>query len=85
MPNIKIFAGNSHPELAQRIAQRLGTEPSKVVLKKFANQETCVEIGESVRGEDVYILQSGTGTCTFCLYFLQKIKAALIQLEKIFF
>jgi len=61
MPNIKIFAGNSHPELAQRIAQRLGTEPSKVVLKKFANQETCVEIGESVRGEDVYILQSGTG------------------------
>ena len=59
MPNIKIFAGNSHPELAQRIAQRLGTEPSKVVLKKFANQETCVEIGESVRGEDVYILQSG--------------------------
>jgi len=61
MPNIKIFAGNSHPELAQRIAQRLGTEPSKVVLKKFANQETCVEIGESVRGEDVYILQSGCG------------------------
>ena len=59
MPNIKIFAGNSHPELAQRISQRLGTEPSKVVLKKFANQETSVEIGESVRGEDVYILQSG--------------------------
>ena len=33
----------------------------KVVTKKFSNQETCVEIGESVRGEDVYIVQSGCG------------------------
>ena len=29
--------------------------------KKFSNLETCVEIGESVRGEDVYIVQSGCG------------------------
>ncbi|ELK38226.1 Ribose-phosphate pyrophosphokinase 1 [Myotis davidii] len=33
----------------------------KVVAKKFSNQETCVEIGESVHGEDVYIVQSGCG------------------------
>merc|ERR1712072_1632397 len=33
----------------------------KVVTKKFSNMETCVEIGESVRGEDVYIVQSGCG------------------------
>ena len=33
----------------------------KVVTKKFSNLETCVEIGESVRGEDVYIVQSGCG------------------------
>ncbi|KAJ6653561.1 hypothetical protein lerEdw1_009141 [Lerista edwardsae] len=61
MPNIKIFSGSSHQDLSQRIADRLGLELGKVVTKKFSNQETCVEIGESVRGEDVYIVQSGCG------------------------
>uniref|UniRef100_A0A6B2F6P0 Ribose-phosphate pyrophosphokinase 1 n=1 Tax=Bothriechis nubestris TaxID=1766655 RepID=A0A6B2F6P0_9SAUR len=61
MPNIKIFSGSSHQDLSQKIADRLGLELGKVVTKKFSNQETCVEIGESVRGEDVYILQSGCG------------------------
>uniref|UniRef100_A0AAR2IKP5 ribose-phosphate diphosphokinase n=1 Tax=Pygocentrus nattereri TaxID=42514 RepID=A0AAR2IKP5_PYGNA len=61
MPNIKIFSGSSHPDLSQKIADRLGQELGKVVTKKFSNQETCVEIGESVRGEDVYIVQSGCG------------------------
>uniref|UniRef100_A0AAY5L8H8 Ribose-phosphate pyrophosphokinase 1 n=1 Tax=Esox lucius TaxID=8010 RepID=A0AAY5L8H8_ESOLU len=61
MPNIKIFSGSSHPDLGQKIADRLGLELGKVVTKKFSNQETCVEIGESVRGEDVYIVQSGCG------------------------
>uniref|UniRef100_A0ABK0LRY7 Ribose-phosphate pyrophosphokinase 1 n=1 Tax=Rattus norvegicus TaxID=10116 RepID=A0ABK0LRY7_RAT len=59
MPNIKIFSGSSHQDLSQKIADRLGLELGKVVTKKFSNQETCVEIGESVRGEDVYIVQSG--------------------------
>ncbi|BES98865.1 Ribose-phosphate pyrophosphokinase [Nesidiocoris tenuis] len=61
MPNIKVFSGTSHPELAQRIVDRLGIDLGKVVTKKFSNLETCVEIGESVRGEDVYIVQSGSG------------------------
>ncbi|KAL0279751.1 UNVERIFIED_CONTAM: hypothetical protein PYX00_001245 [Menopon gallinae] len=61
MPNIKIFSGSSHPDLAQRIVDRLGIDLGKVVTKKFSNLETCVEIGESVRGEDVYIIQSGSG------------------------
>lgn len=61
MPNIKVFSGSSHPLLAQKIAERLGLPVAKVVTKKFSNQETCVEIGESVRGEDVYIVQSGCG------------------------
>ncbi|XP_011429614.1 ribose-phosphate pyrophosphokinase 1 isoform X2 [Crassostrea angulata] len=59
MPNIKVFSGMSHPDLAQKICDRLGIEPGKVVTKKFSNGECCVEIGESVRGEDVYIVQSG--------------------------
>ncbi|XP_015423103.1 PREDICTED: ribose-phosphate pyrophosphokinase 1 [Myotis davidii] len=61
MPNIKIFSGSSHQDLSHKIADRLGLELGKVVTKKFSNQETCVEIGESVRGEDVYIVQSGCG------------------------
>ncbi|XP_011314075.1 ribose-phosphate pyrophosphokinase 1 isoform X1 [Fopius arisanus] len=61
MPNIKVFSGTSHPDLAQRIVDRLGIDTGKVVTKKFSNLETCVEIGESVRGEDVYIVQSGSG------------------------
>jgi ribose-phosphate pyrophosphokinase len=54
-------AGSSHPDLTQKLCDRLGIEVGKVVTKKFSNQETCVEIGESVRGEDVYIVQSGCG------------------------
>ncbi|XP_014664168.1 PREDICTED: ribose-phosphate pyrophosphokinase 1 [Priapulus caudatus] len=61
MPNIKVFGGSSHPDLVQKICDRLGIAPAKVVTKKFSNQETCVEIGESVRGEDVFIVQSGCG------------------------
>lgn len=40
MPNIKIFSGSSHPDLSQKIADRLGLELGKVVTKKFSNQET---------------------------------------------
>ena len=40
MPNIKVFSGNSNPELARAIAARLGLELSKVTLKKFSNKET---------------------------------------------
>ncbi|KAG8515885.1 Ribose-phosphate pyrophosphokinase 2 [Galemys pyrenaicus] len=61
MPNIMLFSGSSHQDLSQRVADRLGLELGKVVTKKFSNQETSVEIGESVRGKDVYIIQSGCG------------------------
>ena len=40
MPNIKVFSGTSHPDLAQRIVDRLGIELGKVVTKKFSNLET---------------------------------------------
>ena len=40
MPNIKVFSGTSHPDLAQKIVDRLGIELGKVVTKKFSNQET---------------------------------------------
>uniref|UniRef100_A0A8C0YZR5 ribose-phosphate diphosphokinase n=1 Tax=Canis lupus familiaris TaxID=9615 RepID=A0A8C0YZR5_CANLF len=61
MPNVVLFSGSSHQDLSQRVADQLGLELGKVVTKKFSNQETSVEISESVRGEDVYIIQSGCG------------------------
>ncbi|XP_054724361.1 ribose-phosphate pyrophosphokinase 2-like isoform X2 [Uloborus diversus] len=61
MPNIKVFSGTSHPELARKVVDRLGIPLGRAVLKKFSNQETSVEIKESVRGEDVYIIQSACG------------------------
>jgi len=61
MPNIRIFGGNSHVDLARLVSDRLNLEIGRCKLKKFSNKETSVEIGESVRGEDVYIIQSGCG------------------------
>lgn len=40
MPNIKVFSGTSHPDLAQRVVDRLGIDLGKVVTKKFSNLET---------------------------------------------
>ncbi|KAI8872569.1 ribose-phosphate pyrophosphokinase 3 [Ramicandelaber brevisporus] len=59
--SIKIIAGNSHRRLAELIAAHLGINLAKVLVTKHSNQETCVEIGESVRDEDVFIVQSGSG------------------------
>ncbi|KAF9970608.1 ribose-phosphate pyrophosphokinase [Actinomortierella ambigua] len=61
MRNIVVFAGSSHPALADQICARLGIPPGKAKLSKFANRETNVEIGASVRDKDVYIIQSGCG------------------------
>jgi ribose-phosphate pyrophosphokinase len=59
--SIKIFTGNSHMEFAKAVAKRLGLELGKCVVLKYSNQETSVTIGESVRDEDVFIIQSGCG------------------------
>lgn len=59
--SIKLLAGNSHPALAKAVAARLGIELSKINVSQYANQETSVTIGESVRDEDVFIIQTGCG------------------------
>lgn len=56
-----ILGGSSHPKLVQEICDRLGIEPGKSRLQKFSNNETSVELFESVREQDVYIIQSGCG------------------------
>ncbi|KAJ3057260.1 hypothetical protein HK097_009919 [Rhizophlyctis rosea] len=59
--SIKVFAGNSHIDFARLVAKRLGLDLAKCVVLKYSNQETSVTIGESVRDEDVFIIQSGCG------------------------
>ncbi|KAI5928143.1 ribose-phosphate pyrophosphokinase 3 [Camillea tinctor] len=55
---IKLLTGNSHPKLASLVADRLGIQIAKTMSLNYSNQETSVTIGESVRDEDVFILQS---------------------------
>ncbi|KAF8744506.1 Eukaryotic translation initiation factor 2A, partial [Rhizoctonia solani] len=57
--SIKLLTGNSHPELAQAVAERLNIPLVPCVVKNFSNGEIDVKISESVRDEDVFILQSG--------------------------
>ena len=58
---IKIFSGNSNPELAQKIASQLGVELGDAVVTRFSDGEISVNINESVRGVDAFIIQS---TCS---------------------
>lgn len=55
---IKIFAGNSNISLASKIAKGVGVELGQIEVKKFSDGEIAVNILESVRGKDIYIIQS---------------------------
>lgn len=52
------MTGRVHPELAQEVAQRLGVELCKVKLSNFANSEVSFRLEESIRGDDVFIMQT---------------------------
>ncbi|MEX5294632.1 ribose-phosphate diphosphokinase [Kocuria sp. CPCC 205268] len=53
-----LVSGRAHPELAERIAAELGTELIPTDAYDFANGETYVRFGESVRGTDAFLIQS---------------------------
>ncbi len=54
----KVFAGNGNPELAREICEKLGVPLGKADVKKFSDGEVAINIHESVRGRDCYIVQS---------------------------
>ena len=56
--NIKIFCGNSNPEFAEGICKNLGIELGKAEVKTFADGEASVSLLETVRGADVFLVQS---------------------------
>src|ERR671935_3092539 len=56
---LMLFAGRSHPDLAQRIAEKLGIQLGDVEFRTFANGETYCRYQESIRGADMFIVQTG--------------------------
>ena len=56
--DIKVFAANSHPALARQIAGNLGLPVGKSEVTTFSDGEIAVSIHESVRGSDVFVVQS---------------------------
>jgi len=58
-----ILTGNSHPDLADLVTQHLDSKLGNSSVYHKTNRETMVEIRESVRGKDVYIIQTGSKDC----------------------
>ena len=56
--NIKIIAGNSNLELSKDIAESLNTSLVKSKVVNFSDGEINVDISETIRGEDVFVVQS---------------------------
>jgi len=54
---LKIFTGNSHPQLAKDICDYLGTELVSAEIGRFEDGEISVRIDETVRGADVFVIQ----------------------------
>jgi ribose-phosphate pyrophosphokinase len=57
---LMVFAGRSHRELALKIAEKLDLELGEIALETFANGETYCRYEESIRGADVFLLQTGS-------------------------
>src|ERR671929_545533 len=56
---LMVFAGRSHPELAKRITEQLGVELGEIELHTFGNGETYCRYDESIRGADLFLVQTG--------------------------
>lgn len=57
-PSVLLFSGSSHPILAQEVATYLGVRLGKIKLERFPDGEIFVQILESVRGCDTFVMQS---------------------------
>ena len=57
----KVFAGNAHTELAEEITSIMGKPLGKATVTKFSDGEISVNLWETVRGVDVYIIQPTCG------------------------
>lgn len=58
LEHTKIFSGTSNIPLTEAVCEYLNTTPGKIEIKRFSDGETSVEISESVRGANVFLIQS---------------------------
>ncbi|MGF7437778.1 ribose-phosphate diphosphokinase [Lentilactobacillus senioris] len=57
-PNLKIFSLNSNRPLAEKISKAVGVELGKATIQKFSDDEIKISVDESIRGDEVYVIQS---------------------------
>jgi ribose-phosphate pyrophosphokinase len=76
MAEVKVFSGTSSSKLAQQVAYYYGKEIGKVSIKRFADSEISVNFDESVRGCDVFLVQSTHPTSDNLMELLLMIDAA---------
>ncbi|WP_080248506.1 ribose-phosphate pyrophosphokinase [Helicobacter pylori] len=57
MHGFKIFSGSAHPAFGKEVSRHLGVPLSKAVIGKFSDGEINIQISESVRGKDIFIIQ----------------------------
>jgi ribose-phosphate pyrophosphokinase len=83
LKRLMVFAGRSHPDLALNIADKLGVELGDVELETFENGETYCRYEESIRGADVFIVQTGVGDVdSYLMELLFMIQAAKLASAK---
>ncbi|KDN37120.1 phosphoribosyl pyrophosphokinase [Tilletiaria anomala UBC 951] len=59
---IRLLTGSSHPELANLVAKRLGVPVTNCSCSRFADQSINVQVADSIRDDDTYIVQTGYST-----------------------
>jgi len=55
--DLKIFAGNANPDLANAIAKSMGLNLGKITVERFSEGEIRVKVDEDVRGRDIFLIQ----------------------------
>jgi len=75
-PQVKIFSGQQTKYLSEKIAEAYGVELGKSTLEKFSDGEISVHFEETVRGADLYIIQSTYGSSDSILELLLMVDAA---------
>ncbi len=58
--NIKLYAGSGNPELAQKSADYLGHKLAEREISAYPNENLLIRLGDSARGQDVYVIQTTT-------------------------
>ena len=58
MSELMLFSGTGNPDLTRNIAERMGVQIGNMTVQRFSDGEIHVLVDESVRGDDVFIVQS---------------------------